>query len=825
VDVNGTRFHLVSGREDWQQGTAADSDAPVFWDTRDGVTLEPALFLFSEGTPLDLSRRRGAAADRFDNVYWIADDRRRIFWAPSGSRTPTVFWDQRPQECAPVDGEFSARVRPPADIELAGLAVTVDHYLVVGSRTDHGVLIFDLHAGGPPMRLLMPDPVFDPFDIAASPLGGVAILDASHAVYWLLDREFHILEIAGAEPALEESPAFGPRGGPAVTWHMADQHARGFDVAAVYPVSIEVLADGTVLILDSVALAATDVAAPSRILRYRLGSLVGPPVELVDVAREVAGATGALRRGISIVGYDFALDPSRMQLFVVSGDGNQAIAFPVAVDAPSGILVESATGFFPLHFFAGRGLISSLTRVLYDVAPAARTFEDDAVRWVGLHELDRARYVRLGIWQKRFDGKQRYCRWHRLFLDACIPSETSVRVLTRAADTEEDLDRQPFEAEPALYLRGTGPEIPYLPATHAGHLDPSGTWELLFQSARGRWLDVRLELAGNGRATPLVSKLRAYYPRFSYPERYLPAAYQDDAGSAALLERLLANPEGMLTEIDGRIDQVRTLFDPRSAPADGLDWLAGFFGLVMDPLWTRVQERRAATGSGISADRRRLLIRFGPWLFAWRGTLAGARLALTLVLDPCIESLLARLKRAAVEPDHGLAARLADEGRAYPRPSSIDSELEDALLDLLLSDTRPSRVRIVERFAGRGGRAVVAGDPTRGSSDDTLEAAAHRFVVLVPEGITADERSMVERVIDLEKPAHTAFDVRAYWDMTRVGEMRLGIDTLLGPSGRFVETRLGESYLAEGFIGGRPPADVADRIVMDRDGIGGFPPL
>jgi hypothetical protein len=76
---------------------------------------------------------------------------------------------------------------------------------------------------------------------------------------------------------------------------------------------------------------------------------------------------------------------------------------------------------------------------------------------------------------------------------------------------------------------------------------------------------------------------------------------------------------------------------------------------------------------------------------------------------------------------------------------------------------------------------------------------------------------MVERIINLEKPAHTLFDVRRYWDAFRVGEARLGLDTALGDTGRFGPMVLGQAYLAEGYLSPAPPMDTPERFVSDRD--------
>jgi hypothetical protein len=71
------------------------------------------------------------------------------------------------------------------------------------------------------------------------------------------------------------------------------------------------------------------------------------------------------------------------------------------------------------------------------------------------------------------------------------------------------------------------------------------------------------------------------------------------------------------------------------------------------------------------------------------------------------------------------------------------------------------------------------------------------------------------RIVELEKPAHTIFDVRFYFAMNRIGEARLGLDTTLGAGSRSTETItpaiLGRAHLGEAFIGPDGPS-AADRL-------------
>ncbi len=98
------------------------------------------------------------------------------------------------------------------------------------------------------------------------------------------------------------------------------------------------------------------------------------------------------------------------------------------------------------------------------------------------------------------------------------------------------------------------------------------------------------------------------------------------------------------------------------------------------------------------------------------------------------------------------------------------------------------------------------------------DATAHRFSVLLPVATVvtdaaalADQEALARRIVELEKPAHTVFDIRFFFAMNRIGEARLGLDTTLGQGSRAPELLppaiLGHAYLGESFIGPEGPPD------------------
>jgi Beta-galactosidase len=103
------------------------------------------------------------------------------------------------------------------------------------------------------------------------------------------------------------------------------------------------------------------------------------------------------------------------------------------------------------------------------------------------------------------------------------------------------------------------------------------------------------------------------------------------------------------------------------------------------------------------------------------------------------------------------------------------------------------------------------------------ERRAHRFTVLVPvrpeEG--DEERAQrigrVERVVRLEKPAHTEYEVRSFWAAWRVGEARVGHETVVGEGSRFMALVLGAGRLAAVYVSARSPWEERDRMILGRD--------
>ncbi|HET6980067.1 MAG TPA: phage tail protein [Pyrinomonadaceae bacterium] len=687
MDANGTKFHLLLSHDDWARCSVDgvelrrlwEAESPltetagvIFDEKRSELTLQSRLFKYvaaPNDTRPALSNRRGAGRDRYGNWYWIDETGFRIRVRSSGSRLVSDFWPLPVKSCSDEQqrpGQFQPRdVKPAAaPLSFSGMAVTEDHYLVAGVLQPAGLLIFDLHAGGEPRQLLWPNEVdFEPLDIVARPGGGVWILDGAHRSYWGLDSHFNLITTGDEDLGPAEAESFHAINGEASQPPGRRTFPRrlALDISSIpediHPIAIEALPDGTVLILDHDP---DPEARFSKVYRYDLDQRTGA-VSTEAMLRRIEDDPASKFR---LVGYDFAFVPAHVdeegkevsdRIYVVSDEGNQTYAFDVC-QKEGQLEWQPVPEYLPMRLFGGKGLVTAGNDVHYDFSET----------WIPLRAQSHPRYVEEAtLTTDHFDGVEPDCVWHRLMIDACIPPETRVEIRSRAANELFDLERTAWQREPSLYLRGDGSELPFMPRRgavdekgRARKSDRDGTWELLFQRARGRYLQLEIKLSGNERTTPHVRAVRAYYPRFSYLNNYLPSIYREDDQSASFLDRFLANFEGMYTSLEDKIATVQVLFDVRSAPPETLAWLAQWFGIVFDPAWDEAKQR--------------LFIRHAMEFFQYRGTIHGLKMALHLALDKPVDETIFSLPTACA--------------------------------------TRRDSVRVVEKYLTRRNAGVIFGD-------------------------------------------------------------------------------------------------------------------
>ncbi len=942
MDVNGTRFHLLLGETDWQGALRTPVDPDLSWSAkRSSLTLQPEQFKFPPRTGdvrLGAGHRRGAACDRYGNWYSIGPDRTEIRILAVGDAG-----ELRYGPALAAAGEARGDFAPSAPVATvpatyAGLAVTDDQYLVVGATGlppvpgagSAGLVVFDVHGGGPPEVVRWPDELgFNPIDIAALPGGGVAILDLADraapgpARFWVLDRLLRVRDLGGAGDAPAPTPDFAPSDGDpppaAVTGipsQVAASAAQAAPVAARWATAIEALPDGSVLVLDR-----ESAAGRFDVERYVDGVQVDFDLGIAGSDdpehpfADFAFLLTARGHDMAFVANSGSAGQVDGRLLVVDEQGDQAFSFLLADDR-----VEPERAYYPLRLFGGKALATCGDTAYYDLAE----------RWYPVVARARPRYAERAVGEiapeagagaaAALDGQQPGTVWHRLFLDAAIPPGTGVTVESRAADDPAVLERRPWQAEPPLYLRGSGAEIPYHrfggPAPGPGE----GTWELLFQQAVGRYLQIRLTLHGDGRHTPRIWALRAYYPRFSYLDRYLPDVYAEDAESASFLDRYLANVEGLYTAFEGRVAAAQWLLDPDTTDPDYLEWLASWVGGVLDPDWEE--------------ERRRLFVRHAARLFTRRGTRRGLLEAIRLVTDECptdaifaddadtpfgvriVESFRTREAAGVVFGDPTdligpgltssgdlweladgraqfrsayqafLAGRYGTDSTGQPDAAAVAAAWGVAPGPTLLTfppltptvpakatDWRdftrtrlavtyaevgsPADLTAYRRFLAQRYRLIDAYNTawrlqgtSRRTSFDAVEfptklpadgvplqdwiqfvsavlpirRQAHRFSVLVPIRVADSDAARelrlgrVTRVVEADRPGHTAFEVKPYWAAFRVGEARVGFETVLGESSRYVRIAVGIDRLAAGYLPGAR-WDVAGRLVVGRERI------
>jgi len=521
----------------------------------------------------------------------------------------------------------------------------------------------------------------------------------------------------------------------------------------------------------------------------RRGPVTGPPLEAP------CGYGPLMPHRVTLGPLVLWRRPAGEYAVIARSDGTVLFEIPGATDLAidgSGQLVIAQRSGDPFRRYrqSGSGWVElePVAAVKYDgggvsFAPDGRIAytASDGIRWTG---PSTARHVSDGsVVTYRLDSKQYRTMWGRVFIDACVPPNTSIglRFLT-ADDDDEILD--PIEAEgpdrggrplpepeatPPMpsqlrlaavprpfrpYRRPTGRERAWaqIPAD-----DPFETYEAPVNAPPGRYLWLHLLLHGTARVSPKVRAIRVERPGHDLMKT-LPKSWSRQDEVASFMHRFLAPAEGMLHQLDERSALRAILLDPHTTPQETLAWLASFAGLVLDRRW--------------SEDARRQLVAEAYTLFRRRGTKESLQRILEIYLG-----------RAPVIVENwqlrGLGGTVLGTNPDGPAVPNVGGSL---------------------RATGTLGRFTIGGTVPDMNS---YGLAAHRFTVLVPTVLDAESRAVVNDILDVHRPAHTLGNVCELGVGMRVGtQVRVAITTFVGPPSWFTPTVVGHANIGDdGFVG------------------------
>lgn len=290
--------------------------------------------------------------------------------------------------------------------------------------------------------------------------------------------------------------------------------------------------------------------------------------------------------------------------------------------------------------------------MLSQLRPRFVSCEDRKLRYLSnegpreLFALAQARFFNNAEFNLRkvLDSGMPDTQWHKIVLQACIPRGCRVNVLVYCSDVEKESEEKEFLPQHKPLWRPLNSELPFHSGWGEAKPNERGVFEVLLQrptgevrELRGRYLQLKLELEGDGRSSPAIHAMRVYYPRLCWQENFLPQHFHQQkpvdkdanlknkisANGADIRQRIFASLESMLTPIEDKIAASEYLFDPQVSPKVMLPTIASTLGLNdMPEQWPEDRQRRLISEAGKLQQRH--------------GTYAGLVLALDIATDGAV---------------------------------------------------------------------------------------------------------------------------------------------------------------------------------------------
>jgi phage tail-like protein len=487
------------------------------------------------------------------------------------------------------------------------------------------------------------------------------------------------------------------------------------------PRGVAVAADGTIFVAD---------AAAGNVMVLSWSGVAAPPI-----------AAGIAPRSLAIAGHTlYVSDAASGHVLMFAIADGKALGSVSGFTGPVTALAAGAPGLF-----IKTGLDSAYLR-----APLASAYRPSGSVTVG--PLDA--------------GKQSW--WTRAEVVAAVPELTTVDVAWYTDSTSNPVSIA-WTTAPSLDFLLDGDRYLWLMATAATR-DPASSptlYQLGAQTAGDSYLDYLPYVYGHDPERSGLSALSLSQadPTQSEPGDldYLRLLYSRTPPQGNEIGRLLDLARSQLGGLEQAIDALPRSFDPATAPAGLLSWLASWMAFDLPP--------RLLDGTHPD-EVRRLLLGLAA-LYRRRATPRG----------------LADF----VEVYSGARPYVLEDFRERPlwvlgeTPLGFGTGMPDRDVEGML---------VGEAIVGETGPEDPA---TIGAA--LLRSTAHRFTVVVPAtGGRAVDRSLIMKVVEAEKPAHTGFHLCFADPRMRVGiQARIGVDALVaaGPE----EMTLGEtSVLGAGTV-------------------------
>lgn len=375
----------------------------------------------------------------------------------------------------------------------------------------------------------------------------------------------------------------------------------------------------------------------------------------------------------------------------------------------------------------------------------------------------------------RLDNNEMQRRWGRVFIDACLPHGTSLKLGFIVSD--ESVPNQSISANPPvnvgefeLIRPDLTPPLPSQIAIDSAQINQLvhkrsqnrelpwsfteeqwRTFEAPVNAVPGRYLWVVIDLYGKSNVSPKIKNMRIEYPAVDLLRR-LPRVFSEQGAASDFLHRYLTILNSNVDELDKRSQQRQILVDPLATPKAMLPWLSDLVGMELDQRWSEAAQRD--------------ILKQAIWLFKYRGTVAGIKKFIEIYLQrdiTLIEHFQVR----------GLGGAFVGESDALAANSILGAGF-----------------RI-------GGQLGVEGE-TDVNIEDAILKNAHKFSVIVPLILNAEQQSVIEHILNVHRPAHTLFDICSVDSGMRIGTgLHLGMTSVVGRSSGFGQLQIGNSVLGK----------------------------